>query len=185
MADPEWLKPFDTSSAVVVLRTADNRVVWVNQTFTAVTRIEKDDLLGKPPPEAPGLPDQARMVRMLKDVIRRQRIAEEITCLTLDEVTRWFECRHTPLAPEFTNGHGWCVLTNAVEITAQVQLAALGALLGLRARKGARRNGRENDETFVKLLLRGTSIHDLCTALGMSVEEVTGRLTRLAGTPLR
>jgi hypothetical protein len=185
MTGLQWLEPFDTSSAVVFLRDGECCVLWVNREFTRVTGLTGEAVIGRHLPAAPGLPDQSRAASVIKQVIRRRRIFEEINGLTLDNVNRWFDCRHTPVGPELTAGKGWCVLTNAVEITAQVQLAALGALLGLRARRSTRRKAVENDEAFVRLLLRGTTIHDLSTGLGLSVDEVTGRLAMMAGTPLR
>jgi hypothetical protein len=61
-------------------------------------------------------------------------------------------------------------------------MAALRLLLGLRKRDARKLDNA--DERFVGLLLQGTTIRALSTALQMSVNTVTARLSALAGTPL-
>jgi hypothetical protein len=102
--------------------------------------------------------------------------------VTFEGETRWFQVHHEPVPPDRTAGHGWCVLASGVDMTDEVQMAALRLLLGLRKRDTRKLD--EGDERFVRLLLQGTTIRGISIALQMPVSQVTNRLSALAGTPL-
>ena len=61
-------------------------------------------------------------------------------------------------------------------------LGCVNTLLGLRSRQV--RQLDTDDERFVRMLVHGSTIRGLCTALHMSVEQVSARLVALAGIPL-
>jgi PAS domain S-box-containing protein len=176
-----WLDPFEDAASEIWLRDPSCVLLWVNAAFAAASGHSREELIGTqvghwlPASREPSAAITAKVLetRCGHNVIRS---------VPLNDVTRWFQVHHEPVAPERTAGHGWCVLATAVEVTDQVQMAALRLLLGLRKRDV--RKLAEDDEPFVRLLLQGTTIRGLSAALRMSVSDVTGKLSALAGTPL-
>lgn len=178
-----WLEPFEESTAETMLLNRERVVLWLNRQAAATLGRPKQDVIGKRSGEVLAPKDDRLGDEYVARAIKgRQAVVEVFRRITFQDSTRWFQMRFVPVAPERTAGHGWCVLVHATEVTAQVQLAALNALLGLRNRQ--MRKLDTEDERFVRMLLRGSTIHSLCTALQMSVEQVTARLVALAGTPL-
>ena len=177
-----WLEPFEESTAETMLMDKDGVLLWLNSQAAATLGQTKQDVIGKRSTDVIARKDARFGSQYLARAIKGRQTVEVFRGVTLHEATRWFEIRYVPVAPERTAGHGWCVLLHAVEVTAQVQLAALNALLGLRNRHA--RQLKTGDERFVRLLLHGSTIRGLCTALQMSVDQVTARLSALAGAPL-
>jgi PAS domain S-box-containing protein len=176
-----WLDPFGASGSNIWLRDSESVLLWVNAHFVTSIGRPREELLGRKVADLfPA--ERRRTADITGKVIEERRAHEVIRSVNLQDLTRWFEVNHAPVPPERTAGHGWCVLANAIEITDQVQMAALRLLLGLRKRDTRKLD--EDDERFVRLLLQGSSIRALSAALQMSVDEVTGRLSALAGTPL-
>jgi PAS domain S-box-containing protein len=178
-----WLEPFDDSPAELYLKDRDNRYLWLNKQAARVAGVDRDAAIGRRPTEL--FPAAADTGAITATVVEERRAVDQMRTYAVDGVSRWFDVRHTPVPPERTAGRGWCVLVHAVDVTAQVQLAALNALVGLREREPRPIADEAGTGTFVRLLLHGAGISDLCTALDLSVEEATGRLAALAGTPLR
>jgi PAS domain S-box-containing protein len=176
-----WLAPFDDSTAVTMLIDRDGAFLWVNRRAATTLGRPSRELIGNKLADMLLAEDLLVGPQPIFTAIDERRVVEGFRGFTLNNVTHWFELRYVPVAPERTAGHGWCVLVHAADVTAQVQLAALNALLGFRHRDTRK---LDNDERFVRLLLHGTTIRGLCTTLRLSVDQVTGRLTALAGTPL-
>ena len=178
-----WLEPFDDSPAELYLKDRHNWYLWLNKQAARVAGVAREAVIGRNPKEL--FPDAADTSAITATVIAERRAVDQMRSLAIDGAIRWFDIRHTPVPPDRTSGHGWCVLVHAVDVTAQVQLAALNALVGLREREPRSLPDEPSAAIIVRLLLHGAGISDLCTALDLSVDEVTGRLAALAGTPLR
>ncbi|MFN8642619.1 MAG: PAS domain-containing protein [Candidatus Binatia bacterium] len=178
-----WLEPFDDSPAELYLKDRHNRYLWLNRQAARVAGVDRDAVIGRSPTEL--FPAAADTSPITATVVEERRAVEQMRSYAIDGVSRWFDVRHTPVPPERTAGHGWCVLVHAVDVTAQVQLAALNALVGLREREPRPIADEAQTVTFVRLLLHGAGVADLCAALDLNVDEATGRLAALAGTPLR
>ena len=181
-AEFPWLEPFEESAAETMLMDKGGVLLWLNRQAAATLGHPKKDVIGKRSTEVIAPKDARFGSQYLAKAIKGRQTVEVFRGVTLHDATRWFQMRYVPAAPERTAGHGWCVLVHAVEVTAQVQLAALNTLLGLRERHV--RQVSTGDERFVRLLLHGSTVRGLSTALQMSVEQVTARLVALAGTPL-
>lgn len=176
-----WLEPFETSASAIWLRDSASILLWVNAPFVASVGRPREDLLGKK--MAHWVPTERKRAAALTEEVIRSRTAHNVVrSVAVKGEARWFQVHHAPVPPDRTAGHGWCVLASAVEVTDQVQMAALRLMLGLRKRDA--RKLEDGDERFVRMLLQGTTIRGLCTALQMSVSQVTSRLSALAGTPL-
>lgn len=177
-----WLEPFEESTAQTILFDKEHVVLWLNRQAAATLGRPKQDVIGKGAGDVLAPEDVRLGVQYIAQAIKGRHTVEVFRGFTVQDATRWFQLRYVPVAPERTAGHSWCVLLHAAEVTAQVQLAALNALLGLRNRRVRKLDSK--DESFVRMLLHGSTIHSLCTALHMSVDQVTAKLVALAGTPL-
>jgi hypothetical protein len=174
----EWLEAYDSVNAVVSLRSAEKgRPVWVSRGLAEMVGHSREEIIESP--ELDGV--EISPSELVEQVIPMGQTAEEIRWIDIRGQQRWLRTRYVPVPPELTAGNGWCVLVSGVDVTADVQLAALNALVGLRSRNERRLEG---EEAFVRLLLAGHGIQDIATALDMSVEQVSARLVALAGTPL-
>jgi hypothetical protein len=185
--DFRWLEPFRESDAIVYLKDRDDALLWVNDTFRSLFSDITSDLIGMRISEladcddhriAIATNDQKINAMVLDDGI----VHEEVRAIYRKDETRWFHAKHSRVSPDRTNGKGPCILLNAVDVTARVELTALEALIGMHHRDARPVHG---DEAFVRLLLSGHGIRDLSTALNLSVESVTAKLSALAGTPIR
>jgi PAS domain S-box-containing protein len=176
-----WLEPFEAAASPIWLRNSKSILLWVNDAFAASTHHARKELIGSK--IADWLPDERKRSEALtRKVITSRSRHNVIRSVKIDDAVRWFEIHHEPVPPERTAGHGWCVLASAVDVTDNVQMAALRLLLGLRKRDARKLD--DGDERFVRLLLHGTTIRGISSALQLSVAQVTNRLSALAGTPL-
>ena len=176
-----WLDPFEEAAAEIWLRDSSSILLWVNNAFVASVGRPREELIGRKIPDwTPA--ERRRSAAITAKVIEARQGLNVVRSVTLRGTTRWFQIHHGPVSPARTGGRGWCVLATAVDVTDYVQMAALRLLLGLRKRDARKLDNA--DERFVGLLLQGTTIRELSTALQMSVNDVTARLSALAGTPL-
>jgi hypothetical protein len=186
-SDFAWLDPFKESAAIVYLRNRDNVLLWVNDGFLSLFSEVTENVIGRSLSDLAIDRDHAVTIatrdRTINDqVLDHGVVYEEVRSICRNDRTHWFHAKHSRIPAERTAGHGPCVLLNAVDVTARVELAALAALIGMHHRETRPVHG---DEAFVRLLLAGHGIRDLATALDMSVESVTAKLGTLAGTPIR
>lgn len=177
-----WLDPFEEAAAEIWLRDSSSILLWVNNAFAASLGRPREELIGRKFPDWAPPAERRRSAAITAKVIEARQGLNVVRSVTLRGTTRWFQIHHGPVSPARTGGRGWCVLATAVDVTDYVQMAALRLLLGLRKRDARKLDNA--DERFVGLLLQGTTIRALSTALQMSVNDVTARLSALAGTPL-
>lgn len=182
-----WLDPFRDSAAIVYLKNRDNTVLWANDTFRSLFAEIASDVIGKSLSELADCEDHrvaiATSDRKINAMVVDDGIVhEEVRAIYKKDETRWFHAKHSRVSAERTGGNGPCILFSAVDVTARVELSALEALIGMHHRDARPVHG---DEAFVRLLLNGHGIRDLSTALDLSVESVTAKLSALAGTPIR
>lgn len=181
-----WLEPFKDSTAIVYVKNRDDVLLWVNALFQSLYAETIPDIVGKSLSELADCEDHRAAIATMDErvnamVLDDGIVHEEVRAVYRSDGTRWFHAKHSRIPSERAGGNGPCILLNAVDVTARVELAALEALIGMHHREARPVHG---DEAFVRLLLSGHGIRDLSAALNLPVERVTAKLSALAGTPI-
>jgi len=184
--DFSWLAPFKNSSAIVYVKNREDVLLWVNEYFQSLYVETMSDLVGKSLSELADCEDHRAAIATADEKVNAMVlddgiVHEEVRAVYRPDGTRWFHAKHSRIPPERTGSNGPCILLNAVDVTARVELAALEALIGMHHREARPVHG---DEAFVRLLLSGHGIRDLSAALNLPVERVTAKLSALAGNPI-